>query len=281
MTKLLSESACIQYQERGYYHPIPVLSSAEAKDYRRRLEDYEARTGGPIGGVYRHKSHLLFTWLNDLIRHPAILDAVEDILGPNLLCWSSSFFIKEAHDPSYVSWHQDSTYWGLSRPDVTTAWIGFTDSNLSNGCMEVIPGTHGEQVEHHDTYAKNNLLSRGQEIAVKVDEARAIPIELKAGQMSLHHVRLFHSSPQNPSNDRRIGYAIRYIPTDVYQVKGPKDFATLVRGVDRHGHYEHEQSPKQDLDADALAYHKRVCDFQGQILYAGAPIKPFTKNAEA
>ena len=272
-----TQTAVEQYHRRGYYHPIDVLTPAEAANCRQRLEDYEMRSGEPIGGPYRHKSHLLFPWLNELIRHPSILDPVAAILGPDILCWASSFFIKEAHDPSYVSWHQDSTYWGLSRPDVLTAWVAFSDSHIENGCMRVIPGTHGEQITHRDTFAKDNLLSRGQEIEVDVDETQAVDLELRAGQASLHHVRLIHGSNSNPSPDRRIGFAIRYIPTDVRQINGPKDFATLVRGVDRYGFYELEPSPKAELDQDALAYHAMVCDFQAKILYANTDVEPFAR----
>ncbi len=110
--KSLSEAAVRQYRELGYCAPVAALSSAEAATLRDRLEQFEA-CAGVLSGRLRHKPHLLFTWLNDLVRHPRILDAVEDIIGPDILCWGTSFFIKEKRDPGYVSWHQDSTYWGL------------------------------------------------------------------------------------------------------------------------------------------------------------------------
>src|ERR1700759_4996788 len=179
--KSLTEAAVQQYRDLGYYAPVPVLDRAEANELRARLEDFEA-SGSGMKGAVRHKPHLLFTWLNDLIRHPRILDAVEDVIGPNILCWGTSFFIKEARNPSFVSWHQDSTYWGLGPPDVITAWIAFTDSTADNGAMRVMPGTHKlEQVAHRDTFAAENLLSRGQEILVDVDERQAAMLELAAG----------------------------------------------------------------------------------------------------
>src|SRR6266705_5316521 len=156
MAKLLSASALAQYHRDGFYVPIRVLSREEAAGYRRRLETYEAERGGAIGGELRHKTHLLFTWLDRLVRHPRILDAVEDVLGPNLLCWSSSFFIKEPRDPGFVSWHQDATYWGLSAPDVATVWLAFTPANEINGCMKFVPGTQHNQVTHRDTFHKDN-----------------------------------------------------------------------------------------------------------------------------
>ena len=187
---MLSQAAVDAYRRDGYHFPVDILSPAEAAGYREKLESYERSAGGPIQGNLRHKPHLLFPWLNELIRHPRILDAVSDIHGPDLLCWSTSFFIKEARDAGYVSYHQDSTYWGLSSPDVVTLWLAFTPANEVNGCMKFMPGTQRAQVPHKDTFHEKNLLSRGQEIEVDVDEAQARLVELAPGQASLHHVML-------------------------------------------------------------------------------------------
>jgi hypothetical protein len=273
--KTLAPDAVARYRRDGFYFPIRVLSPAEAAGYRGRLEAVERERGGPLGGELRHKGHLLFTWLDALIRHPRIVDAVEDLLGPDLLCWSSSFFIKEARDPAFVSWHQDSTYWGLSEPDVVTAWVALSESSVESGAMRMIPGTHAEQVAHRDTFAPDNLLSRGQEIAVEVDEARAVDVVLHPGEMSLHHVRMFHGSPPNRSSDRRIGYAIRYIPTRLRQVAGAGDSATLVRGVDTFHHFDREQPPAADLDPAARAHHAAVMKRQGALLYRGTTAERF------
>jgi non-heme Fe2+,alpha-ketoglutarate-dependent halogenase len=258
MAKILSDDAVAAYNRDGYYFPIDVLSDGETLELRRKLEAYERANGGPIQGDKRHKAHLYLTWLNDLIRSPRILDAVEDVLGPHLLCWSTSFFIKEAADAGFVSWHQDATYWGLSSPDVMTVWVAFTPANLLNGCMKFAPGTHRTQLDHKDTFDKNNLLSRGQEIAVKVDESQGVDVILKPGQASLHHVLLAHGSEPNKSNDRRIGFAIRYIPTHVKQAVGVRDSATLVRGVDTFRHFDHEPRPTADCTPEALAAHEAI-----------------------
>jgi non-heme Fe2+,alpha-ketoglutarate-dependent halogenase len=259
------------FERDGYAAPLPALTREEAAQYRRKLESFEAANGKPLKAEYRQKAHLLFTWLAELVRHPTILDNVERVLGPDLLVWSSSFFIKEARDPAFVSWHQDSTYWGLSEPSVVTAWVAFTPSNASNGCVRVIPGTHKmDQVEHKETRDANNILTRGQEIAVEVDEAQAVEMVLEPGDMSLHHIRLFHNSEPNKSGDRRIGFAIRYIPTRVKQTMGNLDSATLVRGTDRFGNFELEPRPAGDLAPEALAYHAEVKRRQNEILYRGA-----------
>lgn len=269
MAKRLTAAAIQQYREAGYYFPIRVLTTAEAARCRERLETVERELGEPLRGIYRIKPHLLLTWLADLVRHPAILDAVEDVIGPDILCWNSSFFTKEASSAGYVSWHQDATYWGLSEPDVVTAWVGFTDSTPRNGNMQVVPGSHRHQVRHVDTFHPDNLLSRGQEIAVDVDEREAVDIVLAAGEMSLHHVLLVHGSRPNVSGDRRVGFAIRYVPTRVRQLADVRDSATLVRGRDTFGHFGLEPRPETDLSPDMLARHAEISDRQARILYKG------------
>ncbi|WP_454633450.1 phytanoyl-CoA dioxygenase family protein [Bradyrhizobium cenepequi] len=263
---LLPEAAIIHYREHGYYAPVRVMSAGEAEGIRKQLEAHEA-THGPLKGSMRHKSHLLFTWLDGLIRHPAILDAVESVIGPDILCWSSSFFIKEARDPGFVSWHQDSTYWGLDPADIVTAWVALSASTAENGAMRVIPDTQTlEQIAHRDTFAADNLLTRGQEIAVDVDESKAVMLQLQPGEMSLHHVRLIHGSDPNPSAKRRIGFAIRYLPTHVRQVVGTNDSATLVRGVDRYGNFAPEYAPESDLSDAAISFHAHVMGDQQKVL---------------
>ncbi|MBV8775680.1 MAG: phytanoyl-CoA dioxygenase family protein [Alphaproteobacteria bacterium] len=275
MPKSLSDGQIAFYRREGYLAPVPVMSAAEALRLRATLETIEAGMGGPLRGDLRHKAHLLFPFLADLVRHPAILDAVEDVLGPDLLCWNTNFFIKEAATPSFVSWHQDSTYWGLSSPDVCTAWVALPPSNKANGAMAVIPGSHTrDQIPHRDTFDRHNLLTRGQEIAVEVDETQAVPLLLAPGEMSLHHVRLVHGSPPNPSADRRIGFAIRYIPTSLHQLEG-EDSATLVRGEDRYGHFELEPRPARDMQEDMLALHSRLTGRAAQILYKGTGVETF------
>ena len=275
MPKILTQAQIDQFWREGCVYPVRVMSESDAIEIRRKLEAFEAQTGGPLKGALRHKSHLLFTWLAELVRNDRIVDAIEDLYGPDLFCWTTNFFIKEAANPAFVSWHQDSTYWGLDRPDVVTAWVALTPSNKSNGAMDYIPGSHTtDQIPHRDTFAKNNLLTRGQEVAVEVDESLARTVDLKPGEISLHHVRLVHGSAPNPTNDRRIGFAIRYIPTSVKQVAG-EDSATLVRGEDKHHHFEHEPIPSRDMDPEFLELHRRIADRNAQILYRGTQVQSY------
>jgi hypothetical protein len=215
MPQGLSKDAVEKFRRDGYYFPVPVLSPSEVAHFRDALEVHEAKIGEPLQGNFRHKSHLLFTWVDALVHHPKILDAVESILGPNLLCWTTNFFIKERKSPGFVSWHQDAFYWGLSKDDVVTAWVALSPANLESGCMKFVPGSQTQDhLQHVDTFHKDNLLSRGQEIAVKVDSEKTVDCILNPGEMSLHHVKVVHGSEPNRSDDRRIGLAIRYIPTD-------------------------------------------------------------------
>jgi non-heme Fe2+,alpha-ketoglutarate-dependent halogenase len=279
MPKILSQEQIETFWRDGCVFPVRVMSTAEALAIRRKLEAFESAAGGPLKGDLRHKSHLLFPWLDEIVHNTKIVDAIEDLYGPDLLCWTSNFFIKEASNPAFVSWHQDSTYWGLSKPDVVTAWVALTPSNKGNGAMGFIPGTQtADQIPHRDTFAKNNLLTRGQEVAVDIDDSQAVTIELEPGEISLHHVRLVHGSPANPSNDRRIGFAVRYIPTSVAQIAG-RDSASLVRGSDRFHHFDLEPRPSRDMDPAFVTLHREITERNAQILYRGTEVKTYNDAA--
>src|SRR6478735_6136432 len=229
MTKLLSQAAVDAYRRDGYYSPVRVMSAAEAQGYRAALEAHEAKLGQPLQSNMRHKTHLLFTWADALVHHPK----------------------------------------GLDPDEVITAWVAFTEVNEANGYMQVIPGSHKiDQLPHVDTFHKDNLLSRGQEIAVDVDVSKAVGLAMHAGEMSLHHIKLVHGSAANRTDDRRIGLAIRYIPTYVRQTK-VRDSAMLVRGVDKYRHFDYEPRPVADLDAAALAAHADSVSRQVKALYQG------------
>jgi len=275
MPKLLSEQQVSQFRNDGYVAPVPIMSADEALSYRRRFEAYETAQGGWYELSKGQKLYLLQTWAAELVSHPKILDAVEDVLGPDILAWGCSLFVKDAHDPGFVSWHQDATYWGLSKPDVLTAWVALSPATVEAGCMKVVPGSHKwNQVAHRDTLDKHNLLTRGQELAVEVNEDEAAYMPLNPGEVSLHHVLIAHGSTPNTTDDRRIGFAIRYIRPDVSQVNADKDCAWLVRGTDNHGNFIHETPPDSDMDEAALAEYARIMKLRQGILYKGVQGKP-------
>lgn len=267
---MLSAAQVASYERDGILFPLRAMDDADAAAALARLEALEAREGGQLSRQTNTKPHLLVPWINDLVRHPAILAAVAAVIGPDILCWGAGFFSKAPGDGTYISWHQDSTYWGLSGPDVVTAWLALTPSTPLAGCMQVMPGTHTrDQVAHRDTFASGNLLSRGQEIAVEVDRAQAVDVVLRPGEFSLHHVRIFHGSEPNRSAQRRTGFAIRYIPTRLSQL-GARTTASLVAGEDRFGHFDPEPAPVSDFAPEAVRFHAQAIGEVNAVLYAGA-----------
>lgn len=256
---MLSPQQFEQYQRDGYLFPVDCLSPEEIAHYRGRLEAFEAQQGGTFGrlpDLVRSKSHLLFTWMDALVRHPKVLDAVESIIGPNILIYHLTSWLKEPHDGSFVSWHQDGTYFGLEPAEQVTAWIALTDSTLDMGCVKLLPGSHiiGQQ-PHRDEASPTNLLSRGQTIDRKLDYENFAIMPLRAGQISLHHTHLVHRSDPNQTGRRRIGIGVSYIPTHCRLLSGIRVTAALVRGHDAFGHFDPEPRPAGDFDAGARAAH--------------------------
>ncbi|NQW01524.1 MAG: phytanoyl-CoA dioxygenase family protein [Rhodospirillales bacterium] len=242
-----------RYQENGIATPIPVIGNAQAADICARVQAFRASGDSRADLALQASPHLLFPWLYALATGSRVLDAVEQILGPDLLIWSSQFFIKDPGDGGFVSWHQDSTYWGLEPLTIASAWIALAPSTPESGCMQVAPGSHNlDQLPHKDTFAPGNLLSRGQEIAVDISGMETLDVVLQPGEMSLHHVALVHGSQANRSTWSRIGFVVRYIPTSVRQLGG-RTRATLVRGEDRYNHFQLTEPPVGELTDQSWA----------------------------
>lgn len=273
MPKVLTEAAIAQYERDGFYHPIRALGADEVARCRRDVEKVERESMDDIGGAFRHKPHLLLTSLDAAVRNETILDVVEDLIGPNIFVWASLFFTKDPGDPRYVGWHQDSTYWGLSGPEVVNVWLALSPARVANGAMKIVPGSHLKgQISHRETYNKKSLLTRGQEVETEIDEDAAVSIELEPGEISLHHIRVIHGSSPNTGEDRRMGFTIRYIPTHLHQIHG-RDRALLVRGTDEYGHFDHETPPDADLSEAAIAHYIAANEAHNAILYKGAAEK--------
>ena len=252
MPKHLTAAQIAQFRNEGYVFPFRAVSAEQAAEYRSRIESYEAQAGQDANRTLKIKGNLAFPWLMDLGRNPRILDAVEDVIGPNLLLFGASIFAKNGRDPRYVSWHQDSAYFGLDPHEEVTAWVGFTESTIEKGCLKVMPRTHlGPALHHVETHAQDNMLAKGQSIE-GLDEREAVYVELQPGEFSLHHERMAHASEPNRGADRRIGFAFFYIPTPVRSTIGRRQ-ATLVRGVDEYGHWDADNEPRFDLDPLSMA----------------------------
>lgn len=254
MTDELAE----RYAQDGFVAPLRVMSGDEAAALVARLERAEQKVGPQVFARLNAKGHLVYPFLWDLVQDPRIVDQVEKVLGPDILCWGASFFSKDAGSANVVPWHQDGTCWGLDAPKGLTAWLALTPSTPESGCLRVVPGSHVDWVPHAVRNAPSSMLPLGEEVAVEVDEASAVDCPLQPGEMSLHHVMVVHgSAPNRASAGRRIGFAIRYIAGDVAQRGPDKGYATLVRGRD-HGTYQMEQRPDADLDPAALRRHRDI-----------------------
>ena len=252
----LSEQQRGFYEENGYLFPLRVFSDSEAAEFRRQFDEYTDQNKDRLSKLSPRErrtvyalTHLSLPWVYQIVSHPRVLDAVEGAIGPNLLVWGSDWFVKFARDPAFISWHQDGAYWGLNPPKVTTAWIALSPSTLESGCMQVMPGTQKTQLPQRETYALDNALSRGQEIALEVDESKAVAMMLDAGEMSLHHIGIAHGSKANSSDKPRIGVAVRYIAPEVVQKGAERQIVQLVRGRDEYGHFEIAPAPADAVSA--------------------------------
>lgn len=271
MGRILDDEALSQYRNKGYFFPLDVMTAEQAAAYRSQLEAVERQQGHAIVGPERSKTHLLYTWVDDLIRHPTILDAVEDIIGPDILCWNSVWWIKEPMADTYVAWHQDQLYVGLDTAEFVTAWLALSPVTEQSGCVKVLPGSHREPpMPHEDLFGEDNLLSRGQEISIEIDESKAVPMTLAPGQVSLHDVGIAHASAPNRSDDRRIGLSMHYIPTSNRQLRTDKDTATLVRGEDHYHHFRLLPRPTRDGDESNIRLHTEATDVFRNLVFKDA-----------
>ena len=258
--KVLSGQQVDDYRRHGFLFPIPVLTSSEAAEGMRNIERLEARIGTPLAKAhkkYRSGSYTFLPWVEALCRHPRVLDAVEDVLGPDILVYWATFFIKEAGSPAFTAWHQDATYFGLAPHEHVTAWVALSDASMAAGCMEVLP-PHGapRQYSHATSRLEHSINAAGQVIVEPLDETGVTAMELKAGEMSLHHTLCPHRSAPNAAAHRRVGYGISYIPAHVRSTGSRRQSALLVRGRD-HGNFDLLPSPAAEFAADAVAAGER------------------------
>jgi hypothetical protein len=256
----------------GYCFPLEVLAPDAAlalgDELLRIHADERVSTLGNKGQF--NYTHVVSRAAADLIRHPTLLDAAESILGPDLLVWGSTLFTKAPHSESYVSWHQDLQYWGLDSDAEVAAWIALGPVTEASGCMRFVPGSHlGDPVAHIDTFDADNALTRGQEADVVIDPDDTVLVELEPGQASLHHGRLLHASGPNRTDGWRLGLTVNYIAPHMRQAVAATDFAVLVRGEDRFGHFEHVPAPEADLSDESLAWHRRILKAQNDAMYEG------------
>jgi len=271
----LNEKQIAAYWNDGFLFPLSVLSTSQAIGYRQQLESIENNSNlhsspRPLDDYIRTHSDVVMPMAAELALQATVLDAVEGIIGPDIMIWGADFFIKEANSPMQVSMHQDLTYWGFGEtPNQVTAWIALSSSTVESGCVDLVQGSHKSPIlPHTDTQAEDNLLSRGQEVAVDVRDEDRTHVELTPGEMSLHHGLAIHGSNPNGSNDRRIGFAIRYINPDAHQQSVRREYAMLARGVDRSEAFIHYAPPSSLFSANSLELYEEIKQSQAKVLMA-------------
>lgn len=258
--KRLTEEEIAAYRRDGFVPRVAAFSPGEAQALRLRLEDFEATLPpGPLDRMWRRKLHVRLPWMRDLVGDARVLDAIEDLLGPDILVFNSTFFIKEPQSEAVTAWHQDATYFGLEPHEHVTAWIAFSPASGLSGCMQFLPGSHRRgQLRHAARAVANSVNNGSQTISEPLVESGARIAPLEPGEFSLHHTFLVHRSESNRSDDRRIGLGVSYIPCRVRHAGSFRMGATLVRGVDRHGHFEHEPDPRTATPEAAAEAHARA-----------------------
>lgn len=266
-----------QYWNDGYLFPIPVADTVQTAKWRTEIEAVETNwlDNGlplPLNTYKRVNAQIVMPLAHEIGMHPAILDAVEMILGPDIMLYSTEFLIKEPHTKHVVTMHQDLAYWGMADMDnIVTAWLALSDATTESGCMDFVRGSHKSEIlAHEDSFDDLNLLSRGQEVAVDVDPKDRVAVELPAGSMSLHHGLTIHGSGPNASDDRRIGVAIRYISSNMTKAGDARDFAIPARGTYDENSFIPYAPPKSNFDADAMQTYDMVRTEQAKVMMAGA-----------
>lgn len=255
MTFTLSDSQIATYGKEGFLAPLRAFPTDEAARLCGEIEAFGRRHQLKEALILRNKAHLRMPSLMPVIKTPAVLDAVEGILGPDILCWGSSFFIKEPGGSEFVAWHQDSYYWDMEPDDVCVVWIALAPSTLENGAMRVVPGSHVAPTRRHKASDEGsaNMLFTHEEIAIEVDEADTVACVLEPGEMSIHHMGIIHGSGRNNTDQRRIGYSITYLAPHVRH-GGKRNSAMLVRGKDQFGHFQPDPVSENEMDPDICAF---------------------------
>ena len=269
----LSSNQLKQYENEGFVSPINILSKEKAKEIRNEIELIENKIPGELEKSGRYNAHLISPLLDEVTHNSKILDAVQSLIGENILVCGTTLFIKNPNEKGFVSYHQDAKYIGLEPHNWVTAWVAITDSNEKNGCMRMWSGSHKDKLKEHDQkFNEGNLLTRGQTVN-NVPKEKTTSLILEAGQMSLHHPTVVHGSELNKSNDRRIGFVIQsYIGTNVKQVLG-KNGVQLARGVDEFNYHEIIDRPQNLLDEKDIKLKKQENDNLQEIFYKGSDKK--------
>jgi non-haem Fe2+, alpha-ketoglutarate-dependent halogenase len=272
MPKVLSPAQIEAFDRDGFVAPVRAIPERRAIDYRRQLEAFEARYPDDRLKLDQ-KAHMICPWVDEMIREPGILDATEDLIGPDILCWGTSLRAKQPDGRTFAGWHQDTAYADV-KPIVVIAALALSPARSDNGCIRGIPGSHrGPLLPHKEAFATDSLLSREQYIDAAFDETPAVDFELDPGEIALFNNAIIHSSKPNFGSDRRILFLLEMVPTLAYQ-HAPRESAVLVRGQDSYGNFDADPQPQTEMGATELAAWERAVAIQASVLFRGAQRPP-------
>jgi non-heme Fe2+,alpha-ketoglutarate-dependent halogenase len=271
MPRVLTEAQVQAFEDQGYLSPVRAMSAARATEYRRRFEALEARLPGEMKKM-KTKSHLLCPWVLDIAEDPRMLDIFEDLIGPDIRCWSMAWRVKKADRQTMAGWHQDSAY-GSPIPVVLGA-LALSACGAEQGCLRGIPGSHKwGHLRHEESDDPKSILARGQYITDPFDESQAVDFVLEPGEMVMFHNSLVHGSSVNAGPDRRFLLLVEMVPTWAAAPRG-RESAMLLRGTDTLGRFDDEPRPDAEFSEIARANWKRVVDSRAKRLFADSRYEP-------
>lgn len=261
-----------RYADDGFAFPLPVLSAAQASNYRRSIESIERRYADEleVDRYLKFDPHYVLPIIDELVHLPRLLDFVAAILGPDLMVSNTNLFLKEPHSPDHITFHQDLYYIGLDGDAFLSVWLALTPATHENGCMQFLRQSHLGALPHRDTFGEHNMLTRGQQIEAEIDPSRVVDVLLEPGQASIHHGWMAHASGPNQGNARRVGLVIRYMAPHLRQTVASHDYGILVRGEDRHHHFVSPRRPTGDFEPEAIEQYEAIREHRRNFLYADA-----------
>ena len=270
MPKVLTEAQVRTFERDGCLSPVRAMSAERARGYRERFEALEARV--PDIKKMKTKSHLLCPWVLEIAEDPHVLDIFEDLIGPDIRCWSMAWRVKKADGKTFAGWHQDSAY-GAARP-VVLGGLALSECGVSQGCLRGIPGSHTWGVLRHDeTNDPTSILARGQYIVDEFDKSKAVDFVLQPGEMVMFDNSLIHSSAENHGPDRRFLLLVEMLPTSAKPAR-IRQSAMLLRGADRYGNFDDEPRPDGEFSETAVANWQRVVDARAKLIFEDSRYGP-------
>jgi non-heme Fe2+,alpha-ketoglutarate-dependent halogenase len=272
MLTTLTQQQVEDFHSQGFHTPVRVMSVVQAQAYRSHFESFEQKFPDDVIKLDQ-KAHMLCPWIDDFIRLPGLLQPLQDLLGPNLLCWGTSLRLKESATRTFASWHQDTAYAEV-KPIVVICALALSPCTIESGCIRVIPGSHKwDLLPHQENFGTESLLTREQSIGVPLDDRSAVDLVLQPGEVGFFNNAICHSSGPNKSDDRRLVFLIEIVPTSAYQDQ-PRESATLVSGVDEHQNFDEDKRPNKEMSQSALAAWRQRVEGQAEVLFKGAKRPP-------